>query len=129
MKLIRATTGNNVDHCAHGLAVFRTIAVAQNLELLDSVDRGIHQNSAVRSNVVIVDSIDRENVARGAVAIHGEIDARFQAFMLGVEVRSGRDAWHQLRQLGEASTIQGQLAHLISLNHVAHRARRCFHLD
>src|SRR2546427_9217739 len=30
---------------------------------------------------VVVDTIDRENVGRSAVAIHGEIDARFQAFI------------------------------------------------
>src|ERR1700687_3659304 len=101
MKLIRAAPGDNVDDSAARLPVFRTIAVAEHLELLDGVDRGVYQNGSVRSNVVVVHTIHVKNVAGGIVSIYREIHTRQQAFILAVEVRLGGNSGHQLRQLRE----------------------------
>ncbi len=92
MKLIGAATGYDVDDRTAGLAVFRAIAVAQNLELLDGIDRGVYQNGAVRPHIVVVHAIHVENVGGSIVAVYREIHARQQTFILGVEVRAASTA-------------------------------------
>ena len=94
MEFVRTTAGNQIDDGAHRLAVFGAIAVAQNLEFLNGIDRGIHQDRTVGTDVIVVDAIHHEDVASGVVAIDGEVDASQQSLVLAVEIGLRRNAGH-----------------------------------
>src|SRR5215831_16217885 len=106
MESVRTTAGDQVDDCAHGLAVFGTITIAKNLEFLNGVNRWIYQDRTIRTDVVVVDAIHHEYVASGVIAIDGKIDASQQALVFAVKVGLRRDAGHQLRQLDEAASVE-----------------------
>ena len=129
VKTVRATLSQNADDRTHGLPVFRTIAVPQNLEFLDGVDRWVNQDGAIRADVVVIHSVDQEDVAGGVVAIHRKVDAGLQALILGIKVGSRGNARHQLGQLREAAAIQRQLLDLVPFHNVTHGATRGFYLN
>ena len=86
VELVGPALGNDVYDRAHRLSKLRTVAVSQNLEFLDGVNRGIHKNGSVRADVVVVDTIDQEDVAGRVISVDRKIDTRLQAFMLGIEI-------------------------------------------
>ena len=122
MELIGSTSSNDVDNRAHRLAVFGTVAVAQDLKFLDRVNGGVYQNGSIRPDVIIVHAIDRKNVASRAVPVYREIDTGHEPFVLAVEGRLRGHAGHQLRQLHKAAAVERQFTDFIAFDDIAHGA-------
>src|SRR5256712_3916326 len=57
VELVASALGYDVDLSAACATVLRTIAVSLDLELVNAIDRGVNQNSALRPYVVITGAI------------------------------------------------------------------------
>jgi hypothetical protein len=57
MEPVGSGAGDDVDLCTAGLAELRPVAVSQDLEFLDDVDRRRHRIMGVAADVVVVDAL------------------------------------------------------------------------
>ncbi len=126
-ELVRAAAGDDVDLRAAGLAELRAVAVAQDLELLDRLDRRVDEDRAVRADVVVVRAVDRPEIRGDVAAADREVRAAEQALVLDVEEIGGAHAGHQRGELQEVAAVQRQLADLLSGDHAGDVAAE--HLD
>ena len=74
MKILCSSAGNNVDLTASRTTKLWAVAAALNLELVNGIDVGIHQQRKVRAVVEIVCAVDGPVILGIAGAIHRETD-------------------------------------------------------
>ncbi len=99
---------------AAGAAELRAVAVAQDLELLDRLERGIDEDRAVGADVVVVGAVDRPHVRGDVAAAHRQVGAAQQPLVLDVQEVRRADARHQRGELQEVAAVERQLADLLA---------------
>ena len=103
-----------VDDRAGAAAEFSGVGVGLNLELLQRLDRGLHQLDVLAAKRVrvgnIVHAIEQEDVIEGAVPVHIEHTLEVHA---GQPRRARQNAWREQRELVVIASVQRQLDDLL----------------
>src|SRR6266851_10241618 len=129
MVLVTSALGYDVDLRAGCAAIFGSIAVALDLELVDAVNGRVGKNGALRADIVVPRAIHRPLVVHGGRTAEGNIHAGEQALVLVVETFADRRAGNQRRQLHEIPAVHRQFANLLAGYDVRNIARRSIHLN
>ena len=108
---------DDVDLRAAGAAKFRTVAVAEDLEFFDRLERRVDENRSIRADIVVVRAVNGPHVRRHVAAAHREIGPAEQPLVLDVEGVGSADTRHQRGELQEITTVQRQLADHFSRDH------------
>ena len=111
-ELVGAAARDDVDLRAARAAELGPVAVAQDLELLDRVERRVHEDRAVRPDVVVVGAVHRPQVRRDIAAAHRQVGSAEQPLVLHVEGVGRAHAGHERRELEEVAAVERQLARL-----------------
>src|SRR5258708_2679643 len=96
--------GNLFSRCAFA-PVFRSVAIALDLEFFMAVDRGIDKDRALRADVVVSGAIHRPLIPDRRRPAEGNVHAREQSLVLTIKAFANGCARHQRRQLHEVSAV------------------------
>ena len=75
MEGVCSVASGNADNGSRGLAIFRTVAVGQHLELCNGFNRRVDQDRTVGTYVVVIGTIDQEEIIRRWIAVNREVHA------------------------------------------------------
>ena len=133
-ELVRAAAGHDVDLRAAGAAELGAVAVAENLELLDGFERGVHQHRGVSAEIVVVCTVHGPQVRRHTAAADRQESPSEQPLVLDVEEIVLAHARHERRQLHEVAPVERELARLlagddardVTADHLDGRGRRLY---
>src|SRR5262249_5337577 len=125
VELVGAALGDQVDHCALGLAELGAEAVALDAKFLNRVDRWKGQQRGVRADVHVIDAVDRPHVLIRTVAVHRHIHVGIETRAISAKSSAGaslshrRDSGDKQHQLGVVAAVERQLCYLFLANETA----------
>src|SRR5262249_28268514 len=134
VELVGAALGDQVDHCALGLAELGAEAVALDAKFLNRVDRWKGQQRGVRADVHVIDAVDRPHVLIRTVAVHRHIHVGIETRAISAKSSAGaslshrRDSGDKQHQLSVVAAVERQLCYLFLANETADFAAPGFYL-